>query len=679
LIPDEVGRLGAIHPRCGSPLRGLTGVTMCELFPIGPIVAKQLLESVASVSSRVRDANSPKLGCQDDIVFSVPSLKVVDVSTEGSLWNRYIYIYDFDLGLEARAAERVVKQVNERVQVRVDISSQSIWSSDELQELFLQRGRATLEPLLAGFVTQVITDVEEHTARPPAGTPPNERAAQCFLREAREQAMAKQGDKAVALALKTKSLCTEGCSQESRVAALVLLGTLQARDDRNGAGKLFGEALQIDRQVAIDTALAGPEAVAAFRAAQAALPAHVPPSAFVWLFAAERTLHFQIDGDREVNDAIGAFGLLDDENACSTTDGTERCRYPATGDGVILRSQGRHLVISLEPRNIRAVLALLQERVGKALRVKIAGDAEVCSTITALGLLDNEDACQTTSGVEMCHYPPTKEGYVLTSKNDHLEISLLGVSVAPLPSLSSSQEVQQTQEQPQYEQPQPQWHQAQEQPQYEHSQFQRQEQSEHQPGHGHISSEPSDAPETRSPLEAGTFVLPYLGLNLPIKTSPAQSSYVPAPRLGSLLGFYVGSHVSINGEFSLDILNPSGSGTTDEALLGFSFSPLIHFGSPRVEFAVGPRLGYFWHPGSDLSYTVFTESGLLYGLNMGAFFLPFRGLSFGGLVSLSAHSTQNVCQNDVCGKGTGHTPFVLAFTAAVLIPRLCIRSEGQCL
>ncbi len=142
-----------------------------------------------------------------------------------------------------------------------------------------------------------------------------------------------------------------------------------------------------------------------------------------WLFAKERTLHFQIDGDREVNDSIAAFGLLNDENACSTTDGTERCRYPSTGDGFILRSQGTHLVISLEPRNVPALLALLREKVGKALRVEIGGEAEVCSAIGALGLLDNPDACQTTNGVEMCNYPPTKEGYVLKSKDDHLEIS----------------------------------------------------------------------------------------------------------------------------------------------------------------------------------------------------------------------------------------------------------------
>lgn len=229
-------------------------------------------------------------------------------------------------------------------------------------------------------------------------------------------------------------------------------------------------------------------------------------------------------------------------------------------------------------------------------------------------------------------------------------------SVDPMPLPSGPEQIQQTPEQPQ---------------------FQQQEHSQQQPGR--ILSEPGDEPDTGAPVRAGKFFLLYLGLNFPIKTGPAQSSYVTAPRPGGLFGFYVGSHVSINGEFSLDVLNPSGAGTTDEALLGFSFSPLIHFGSARVEFAVGPRLGYFLHPGSDSSNTDFSDSGLLYGLNVGAFFLPFRGFQFGGLLSLSAHRTQNVCQNDICGEGTGHTPFVLAFSVAVLLPRLCIRREGECL
>jgi hypothetical protein len=228
-------------------------------------------------------------------------------------------------------------------------------------------------------------------------------------------------------------------------------------------------------------------------------------------------------------------------------------------------------------------------------------------------------------------------------------------SVEPMPSPTGPQ-IQQTLDQPE---------------------FQQQEHSERPPGH--VLSEPADASEAGVPLQAGRFVLLYLGPNLPLKTSSAQSSYGPAPHLGGLLGFYVGSHVSINGEFSIDVLNPSGSGTTDEALLGLSFSPLIHFGSPSVEFAIGPRLGYFWHAGSDSSNTDFSESGLLYGLNVGAFLFPFRGLSFGGLLSLSTHSAQKVCQNNVCGEGTGHTPFVLAFTVAVIVPRLCIRREGQCL
>jgi hypothetical protein len=188
---------------------------------------------------------------------------------------------------------------------------------------------------------------------------------------------------------------------------------------------------------------------------------------------------------------------------------------------------------------------------------------------------------------------------------------------------------------------------------------------------------PAGVPPGELPLRAGKFVLPYLGLHLPFGTSPAQSSYDTGLRLGTLLGFYVGSHVSINGEFSLDALNSGGSpGTADEVLVGVSFSPLIHFGLPSVEFAVGPRLGHFWDAGtiygSDFNNTDFSASGFLYGLNVGAFFLPVRGLSFGGLASLSAHSVQSVC----CGEGTGHTDFVLAFTVAVLAPRVCIGSEG---
>ncbi len=231
-------------------------------------------------------------------------------------------------------------------------------------------------------------------------------------------------------------------------------------------------------------------------------------------------------------------------------------------------------------------------------------------------------------------------------------------SVDPIPSPRGSQQIQQAPEEPQ---------------------FQQQEYSEQQPKQ--VFSEPADTPQTIAPLQAGRFGLAYFGLLLPLGNSPSQSRHDAGLHLGGLAGFYMGAHVSINGEVGLDFLDPSG--TTDEALLVFSFSPLIHFGSPGLEFAVGPRLGYFWDGGtihgSNYSNTDFSASGLLYGLNMGAFFLPFRGLSFGGLVSLSAHSTQNFCQNDVCGIGTAHTSFELAFTVAVLAPRLCIRREGQCL
>jgi hypothetical protein len=187
---------------------------------------------------------------------------------------------------------------------------------------------------------------------------------------------------------------------------------------------------------------------------------------------------------------------------------------------------------------------------------------------------------------------------------------------------------------------------------------------------------PKREPEALTPARAGRFVLAYLGPSFPLKTNSHQTAYMPGLRLGGLLGFYLGSHVSINGEISMDALEPSASGSTAEPLAGFAFSPLIHFGSPGMEFAVGPRVGYFW---SSLYSRDSTENGLLYGLNAGIFFLPVSGVSFGGLVSLTGHHAQEVCpEHQACEKRSGDTPFVLSFTVAIIVPQMCVRRGLRC-
>jgi hypothetical protein len=57
----------------------------------------------------------------------------------------------------------------------------------------------------------------------------------------------------------------------------MLLGTIRARTDQNGASKTFEEMLKVDCKVTLDPALATREATQAFNAAVAALPPE-PPS-----------------------------------------------------------------------------------------------------------------------------------------------------------------------------------------------------------------------------------------------------------------------------------------------------------------------------------------------------------------------------------------------------------------
>ena len=287
-VSADVADRGAVYGRCGNtgnPFMtfGSGGVfktgpeAACETaFPIGSIVRERLLWQAASVSSMARATDRPTAGCQDDIVFSVPSLNVVGVSTEGWPHGVDVYLYDFDLSLEARADGQIVKQATERLRVRVRISNQGVWDDDHLRRLFVREGTTVVDPVVSNFVRQAVAAFEYSRPRPLAGTPPNEKAVQCLLKGARDQAIAGQAGDALSLAFQAADLCKYGCSPASRTSALVLFGTLGARSNRDAATRAFGEALAVDRHASIDPALATPDAVAAFRAAQAILPPEVP-------------------------------------------------------------------------------------------------------------------------------------------------------------------------------------------------------------------------------------------------------------------------------------------------------------------------------------------------------------------------------------------------------------------
>jgi hypothetical protein len=87
-------------------------------------------------------------------------------------------------------------------------------------------------------------------------------------------------------------------------------------------------------------------------------------------------------------------------------------------------------------------------------------------------------------------------------------------------------------------------------------------------------------------------LIPYFGLNLPV--ADTANSYSAGFRLGGLAGWYATPRISINGEFTLDLMD----GNLDASMLkphehyfDFVLSPLLHLRSSQI--VVGPKLGWF--------------------------------------------------------------------------------------
>lgn len=90
--------------------------------------------------------------------------------------------------------------------------------------------------------------------------------------EARKLYLAGQYPPAVTLLLAVQATCRKACDPADRSAAWMLLGTIQARNNRDAATKSFAELLKTDPTATLEPALATPQASAAFAAAQAQVP-----------------------------------------------------------------------------------------------------------------------------------------------------------------------------------------------------------------------------------------------------------------------------------------------------------------------------------------------------------------------------------------------------------------------
>jgi hypothetical protein len=132
-------------------------------------------------------------------------------------------------------------------------------------------------------------------------------------------------------------------------------------------------------------------------------------------------------------------------------------------------------------------------------------------------------------------------------------------------------------------------------------------------------------------------------------------------RLGVLLGGRVGEMFSVNGEITIDVINPRNVPTgvdISAADVVLAFSPLVHVPAGNIEIVAGPKLG-FWGLSADSTFQGLTDnfsaSGYVLGLNAGIFGTVGSGLSVGGLIALDVRTPQKECSTPAGGFETCQT------------------------
>ena len=205
------------------------------------------------------------------------------------------------------------------------------------------------------------------------------------------------------------------------------------------------------------------------------------------------------------------------------------------------------------------------------------------------------------------------------------------------------------------------------------------------------AAEPQHEPPAGPATRRGLLFLPYVGFSSTVDQYSGdqggvywEQGYSPGLRVGALLGVHIGPFLSLNGELGVDIMNPDAgetyNGTADraEASRDFTLSPLFHFGVPNVEFAVGPKIGWFTFAGSSRqsdagrgpSYTLeYDGHGMGYGVNAGAF-VPIGRMALGGIISFTGHSFSGFHCSNSDGLACTARPIatkLISFSVAILL------------
>jgi hypothetical protein len=107
--------------------------------------------------------------------------------------------------------------------------------------------------------------------------------------------------------------------------------------------------------------------------------------------------------------------------------------------------------------------------------------------------------------------------------------------------------------------------------------------------------------QTSTRARRGLLLMPFVGVHS--IQDENSSGTDPGLRAGAFVGAFLNNDVSLNGALTFDLLNPNDSIAPldlSRETLELTFSPLLHLGGPRVEFVVGPKLG-FWNTWQQFS------------------------------------------------------------------------------
>jgi hypothetical protein len=191
------------------------------------------------------------------------------------------------------------------------------------------------------------------------------------------------------------------------------------------------------------------------------------------------------------------------------------------------------------------------------------------------------------------------------------------------------------------------------------------------------SPPPAGAEPIAPRVRRGLVVMPFVGMHS--LQNEADSFADPGLRVGAFLGRFINNDVSLNGAVTFDLVNPNDNLTADlhREMLELTFSPLLHMGSPQVEFIVGPKVGLwnlwtrFSAPPPRALSSEGTGQGWTLGGNLGLLVAVPRVGLVGVLLNLELRDGLHACGSDSNGREAcawgGDSSTLLGVSLAVLL------------